>query len=365
LSTASLQDFVVDRYSQISIKNCERGRRASTGDQVIEISRADQKAPKQFKKYLASGKNKELLATVLFAQWRDCDAHLLDGIELYVSHEAECHRLAVVDGRVMVTAILELSCDHEEADTRMVLHAKHASTSYNNVAIKSPDTHVLVLLVAHAGDIDCDLLFLTGIGNTMRTINATKIFDYYGADISQAPLGMHVFTGCDSVSAFKGKGEMKALQLVVDNSEFITAFKDLGIDFDLSDGTLKTLEKFVCHLYGQKSTDTVNEARYNMFRIKFTSDSSLPSNKDCLRHHGMRSAYQAAIHRRSLKQTIAAPSPAGHGWKILKGDLEFEWMANAAAPDIVLKYVHCKCKKSECTTKLCSCVNGGLSFNDM
>ena len=96
-------DFVVDRYPQISIKNCERERRASTGLQVIEISRADQKAPKQYKKYLVSGKNKEFLAAFLFAQWRECDARLLDGIELYVTHEAECHRLAVIDGRIEVT----------------------------------------------------------------------------------------------------------------------------------------------------------------------------------------------------------------------------------------------------------------------
>ena len=176
---------------------------------------------------------------------------------------------------------------------------------------------------------------------------------------------MHVFTGCDSVNAFKGKGKTKALQLMVDSSEIITAFKDLGTSFHLSDETLQTLEKCVCHLYGQKSAQTVNDARYNMFRIKFTSESSLPPNKECLQHHGMRSAYQAAIHRRSLNQTIAAPSPYGYGWKIVNGDLEFEWMANAAAPDIVLKYVHCNFEKSECTTKLCSCVSGGLSCNDM
>jgi len=35
------------------------------------------------------------------------------------------------------------------------------------------------------------------------------------------------------------------------------------------------------------------------------------------------------------------------------------------APDIVLKYVHCKGKKRECTAKLCSCVSGCLSCDDM
>ena len=54
-------DFVCDQYPVQSIKNCERDRRAMCGTQVIHITRPDHKTPKQFKKYLANGRNKELL----------------------------------------------------------------------------------------------------------------------------------------------------------------------------------------------------------------------------------------------------------------------------------------------------------------
>jgi len=62
-----------------------------------------------------------------------------------------------------------------------------------------------------------------------------------------------VFTGCDSVSAFKGKGKIKALQLLLDNSDFIEAFGTSGCEFDdVPDELIAVLERFVCHLYNQK-----------------------------------------------------------------------------------------------------------------
>ena len=53
-------DFVCDQYPVQNIKNCERDRRAMGGTQVIHITRPDHKTPRQFKKYLANGRNKEL-----------------------------------------------------------------------------------------------------------------------------------------------------------------------------------------------------------------------------------------------------------------------------------------------------------------
>ena len=62
------------------------------------------------------------------------------------------------------TKVTALHCDHEEADTRMLLHAKHASRDARRVVIQSPDTDVLLLCVTHNGEIYCDeLWFRTGV----------------------------------------------------------------------------------------------------------------------------------------------------------------------------------------------------------
>ena len=73
-----------------------------------------------------------MLASFLLTTWTNYDAEQLGlgEIELYVAHGEECHRLSVTDGLVTVSHVPDLSCDHEEADTCMILHANHASASY-------------------------------------------------------------------------------------------------------------------------------------------------------------------------------------------------------------------------------------------
>jgi hypothetical protein len=50
--------FTTDQYREDSLKSCERKRRAPEGSISIQITRRDQKIPKQFKKFLDNGCNK-------------------------------------------------------------------------------------------------------------------------------------------------------------------------------------------------------------------------------------------------------------------------------------------------------------------
>ena len=46
-----------------------------------------------------------------------------------------------------------LCSGHEEADTRLLLHAKHAATTHRRIVIQSPDTDVALLSIAHFKDL--------------------------------------------------------------------------------------------------------------------------------------------------------------------------------------------------------------------
>ena len=358
-------DFVCDRYPVQSIKNCERDRRAVGGTQVFKITRQDQKTPKQFKKFLASGENKECLVEFLFQCWSKCDPGKLADISLIVSHGEACHSLKVIENALEVQRISELFSDHEEADTRLLLHARHAAQVFSTVVIKSPDTDVMILSVAKSHDFhECVLLFLTGTGIDNRIINITEVGMKLGREKCQGILGLHIFTGCDSVSAFKGKGKIKPLGLMLESDTFCSAFMALGCTWEVSDDILPAIEKFVCTLYGQKDSPCVNVARYNLFRLTCKSDQALPPNQDCLKHHLNRANYQTAIHRRCLEQYIHAPSPVGHGWKMENGQLSYKWMSDSPAPPAVLKNVHCRCRKGGCKGA-CSCAKGGLPCTEL
>ena len=358
-------DFVVDTYPSISIKNCERSRRAVTGVQVLQITRSDQKTPKQFKKFLSSGVNKEQLVDFLFASWQNCDPEVLNDIELYICHRAFCHIIHTVHGKVVTTDVPELTCNHEEADTRLLLHSKHASTAYRNLIISTPDTDVMVLAIAFSREISAALFLLTGVGNNRRIINISDIATACGTAKCQALIGLHVFTGCDSVSAFKGKGKVKALKLLDKSEELLETFQKLGQDWSVTEDIMAGLETFVCLLYGQKKCNDVNEARYAIFRLRCKSDAGLPPNKDCLLKHAMRASYQAAIHQRSLEQIIDAPSPVGHGWKLEDGELVFDWMSQPPAPPSVLQDIKCNCRQNGCSSNRCSCQKANLPCTEL
>ena len=217
-----------------------------------------------------------------------------------LSHGEVCHSIVVNDAVVAVTEVTDLFSDHEEADTLLLLHAHRAAREFSSVTIKSPDTDVMVLPLAKSQDFHgCLLLFMTRSGSNNRIINITELGIKVGQEKCQAILGLHIFTGCDSTSVFKGKGKTKPLGLMLESEAFCSAFIALGCGWEVPDGILPDVEKLVCALYGQKDTAGVNAARYNLFRLTCRYE-ALPPNQDCLNPHLARANYYIAIHRRAL-----------------------------------------------------------------
>lgn len=50
----------------------------------------------------------------------------------------------------------DLSSDQEEADTRLLLHAKYATRPETRIIVQSPVTDVLVSCTTHFSDISCE-----------------------------------------------------------------------------------------------------------------------------------------------------------------------------------------------------------------
>ena len=158
-------DFVTDRYSEVSTKNVERMSRATSATHVFSILGEQQKVPKQWKKFMQVGSNKERLTDFLMEQWRKVPSSSLRSVELFVSNEDKCFKIHSVSNVGMVIEdIRELKCDHEEADTRMFVH---------------PDTDVFVIALATQPSIDAKLIFAR----------------YFVILWCKAGIGFHIFTG--------------------------------------------------------------------------------------------------------------------------------------------------------------------------
>ena len=120
----------------------------------------------------------------------------LRGITVYMNHGEFCHQIYTnVNGEVQIEECPELISNQEEADTRLLLHAKHASHRYSNVIIRSPGTDVFILLLGHKPAIPAAIYFDTGVGNQRRVIDVNKTYSSLGSELCDALIGFHAFTG--------------------------------------------------------------------------------------------------------------------------------------------------------------------------
>ena len=203
---ASRLDFVADCYPDLSIKKAERSRRAEKGVQRIRIFGKDQPVPRQWKKFLSCGENKESLMMFLSEHWRTYNSSQMQGISnMFVTSKEKCHNLSCCssgNGTVVCEECVALESDHEEADTRILLHTKHAMNTCDSVIIKSPDTDVFILCTAMQRLLGSkDLFFMTGTGKKSRTLHMNAVSNALGEELCRCLPGFHAFSGKNNCNA--------------------------------------------------------------------------------------------------------------------------------------------------------------------
>ena len=104
-------------------------------------------------------------------------------------------------------------CNHEEADTRMMLHTAHAAhAGHSKITIRTVDTDVVVLAVALARSLeeDDEVWVSFGVGKAFRFLAAHEMARALGPEKAQALPMFHALTRCDTVSCFAGHGKRSA-----------------------------------------------------------------------------------------------------------------------------------------------------------
>ena len=359
--------MVFDQYWSTSIKSGERSRRGSSNSLEVYIHGPSTPIPKQWAKYITNPQNKinlcDFLTKIMCSHGKE---QLVDGKKLVIGGGYKDGKIAVsiTNGASEFTEPLE--CSHEEADTRLLLHAKHASSSRSRVIIQSPDTDVLVLCATHFDSIGCEeLWFKTGIRDHLRYVPVHRLSVKLGQKLCRCLPAFHALTGCDTTSALAGVSKKKAWERLSRNKVHQDNLGLVGQSAALDDLSRATCEAFICDLYPavKKQTSSADELRYVMFCQKRHKSELLPPTSDSVLQHARRVSYQAFIWRNALVAKPHIPSPEGNGWEKINGILQPCYMTKAAAPSSLLELTTCKCKKSGCQSN-CSCVNLGLSCTE-
>ena len=185
----------------------------------------------------------------------------------------ECLCLSSDDGiEVQAIAEEELISSQEEADGRIILHCHHIARNSPEtfvIAVRSPDTDVLVLLLKFSQNIDRTILFDTGTGNKRRLLNVNDIVSAKGTELCEVLPALHSFTGCDTTSAFVRRGKVAPLKVLEKRRNFLPTFHSLGQTIEVQETIINELEQFVCCMYGKPKCTSVNKLCYDLFIQKY------------------------------------------------------------------------------------------------
>ena len=107
-------------------------------------------------------------------------------------------------------------------------------------------------------------------------------------------------TGCDTVSAFYGKGKKSAWsawQAVPALTRPLQLLSSPNPTKDMIDEHMPIYQQFVVHLYGidDEAITTVDAARRHLFFHKGRDFDRMPPSSDALRQHLLRTAYQVSM----------------------------------------------------------------------
>ena len=122
----------------------------------------------------------------------------------------------------------DLQPTQEEADTRILLHVKHAAETIPELICITEDTYVFIICLGLCQDVNSNIFIRRGSKSSVRLVDITKLAAALGRDVCTALLGLHPWTGCDTISAFAGQGKLKSLTILLREQAFIDAFATLG-----------------------------------------------------------------------------------------------------------------------------------------
>ena len=336
-------DLVWDNYAKTgSLKETARGNRGKGTRRHVT---PNGHLPGNWHDFLRVNDNKKELFSFLSRQVMD--SINIPGKQLITT---EGQHVIAVPPNEETTSLAP--CNHEEADMRTMLHAAAAmKCGHRKIAIRTVDTDVVVLAVwvvqeCH-GLID-ELWLAFGTGKKFRYIAAHELYASLGPEKSKSLPVFHAITGCDTVSAFAGRGKKTAWAVWDAFPEITDAFLFLAsAPKEVSVNTMEVIERFVVLLYYRTSTCTdVNTERKRLFAQKGRPIEGIPPTQAALEQHIKRATYQSGYcWGQTLIPHCKLPSPCSWGWIENESHYEPLWTTLPEAAKSCYELISCKCKK--------------------
>ena len=248
--------------------------------------------------------------------------------------------------RITKDDVVELvSCNHIEADTRLILEA---SKSYFPVVINATDTDILVLMAYACAKKNIEQNWLMQI-EIITYVNMKSIRGYYGDKFCSVFLAYHSITGCDTTSYPTNIGKIRPLSKMVKNRVMHLLY-ELGS----SENSFKNVTSAIKFYY----TITITVTCVQMYENQQVKSSvNLISDFSSVKNHVLRADLQTFVWKQCMVQNMIVPSLDGRGWCERDGKILPVWYDIPQFPPSLPRYPKKKqtgqAKKSSMTVPPC------------
>jgi hypothetical protein len=338
-------DIVLDDYRKNSIKSETRVHRTTKRQKIRRIiDDRNVRLPSVWQSFISMEENKVNLIQFLRDQVLLRAQSLPDHQEVVVSGGDKFPAASSI-GR----DVEHLNSTHEEADTKIILHAVDAKVqNFYRVVMCTRDTDILLLLIHH--ETAQEVWMSSGTSKEKQFFPVSSVRASLRPEVISNILAFHALTGSDSTSQFCGHGKRTAWKTYL---KYPGLLDNLGRSHDID---MTDIELFVIKIYSASTDATcINDLRVEMFH-RVNDPEKLPPTQDSLILHIQRSQYQTMVWLNAVLAKPNLPRPEDCGWDCDEAELTLRphLMTLDPVPSACTELLTCGCK-TKCTTLRCTC----------
>ena len=351
-SRARIIHIVFDNYPQPSIKDSERDRRGADSRAFVITGPEQRRVPRDMNEALKSKSFKKQLPQFLADEWQDSSyAKMIKQHEVVLDVPGECYSFKEEDGVVRRSIVESLRNNHEEADTKICLHALFRDAVNGEIVVRASDTDIAVILLYHCNTFQSSLWMDVGTAakNNRRYINLTTVCKELGHGICGALPAFHAYTGCDYTSSFVRKGKVRPFKLLEKSPDYQEAFGVLSaVSTQIPVAARESLMNFTASVYGAKQNSSINNCRYQKFmqvyapkgkgknplaNLRGIDASGLPPCESEVAAHMNRASFVARMWAHGNQSHIEQHPTEADGWELVDGQYKPIWFDGEQLPE--------------------------------
>ena len=224
-------DTYLDRLK--SPKSAERDRRGC-GECFI-VKGLNVHRPADWKGFLTNDENKKSFIHLLLNHWssQDMMEDIIQRPVIFIE-AGKAFKIECKAGEMSKELLPEVCSNHEETDVRVIIYLHYIQTKMphiKTVRVRAKDSDIFFILLFYAKSSTVNIIFDMGD----RLIDINQLAENYSQEHIAALLSLHAFTGADCTSAFKGKGKLRPMKILNQNSKFIQIFAAVGDSWELDE----------------------------------------------------------------------------------------------------------------------------------